>query len=221
MRQRWESRYEAELERIAQALRRPKGIKRYDKILKRLGRLQALYPSIATYYEVEVRQENGLVRSLRWHKVRQKEEEIRFSGQYFLRTSHRDWSEEQIWRTYVLLTEVEETFRVLKDELALRPIFHQKEHRADAHVFVSVLAYHLVHAVRTQLRARDIHHRWDTIREILETHVRLTTQLLEADGTTTYVRNSAEPSFRQKAILDALRIPPHVLPRRRVRMSRS
>ena len=221
MRQRWESRYEAELERIAQGLKRPKGVKRYEKVLKRLGRLQALYPSIATYYEVEVREENGVVRSLRWHKVHEAEEEARFSGQYFLRTSHQDWSEEQIWKTYVLLTEVEETFRVLKEELVLRPIFHQKEDRAEAHLFVSVLAYHLVHAIRTQLRSRGIAHKWKTLREILEMHARLTTQLREVDGKTTYVRNTTEPTFRQRAILDALGIPPQVLPRRRLTMSKA
>lgn len=220
MRARWEKRYEQELAKIAEAVRRPRGIKRTDKVYKRLGRLQALYPSIAPYYQVDLEESMGTVRKVSWMKVREEQEEERFSGQYFIRTSHTDWSEKTIWRTYTLLTEVEDTFRTLKTDLSLRPIFHQKEHRADGHIFVTVLAYHLVHVVRSRLKAQHIHYRWSTLCDILNEHVRVTTRLDEDNGHTTYIRNTVAPSLQQKAILDALGIPPHILRRRRLKIGK-
>lgn len=221
MRQRWEERFEEALRKIDEATRRPGGIKRRAKVLERLGRLRALYPSIAPYYEVHLHtDERDRVYRVSWERVRQEDAEWRFGGFYLLRTSHTDWSEEQIWKTYVLLTEVEDTFRVLKSELHLRPIFHQKEDRTEAHIFVTVLAYHLVQVVRTTLRRQGVHYRWSTLLELLEEHSRLTTTLVDHDGSLVHVRNTAEPSLLQRAIYEALGISPTILPKRRLSLRR-
>ena len=62
-----------------------------------------------------------------------------------MRTNRRDLTEQEIWQLYVMLTRVERAFRNLKSDLGLRPIYHQKERRVDAHIFISVLAYHVLH----------------------------------------------------------------------------
>ncbi len=67
-----------------------------------------------------------------------------FSGSYFLKTSRQDLDEKQLWELYVTITLVEAAFRSLKSELAFRPVFHRKEYRADSHLFIAVLAYHLM-----------------------------------------------------------------------------
>ena len=64
-----------------------------------------------------------------------------------MRTNRRDLTEQEIWQLYVMLTRVERAFRNLKSDLGLRPIYHQKERRVDAHIFISVLAYHVLHAI--------------------------------------------------------------------------
>ncbi|HLE86580.1 MAG TPA: hypothetical protein VI727_02825 [Candidatus Brocadiaceae bacterium] len=73
------------------------------------------------------------------------EVEGKYDGSYLLRTNRRDLTEQEIWQLYVMLTSVERAFRNLKSDLGLRPIYHQKERRVDAHIFISVLAYHVLH----------------------------------------------------------------------------
>jgi transposase len=75
---------------------------------------------------------------------------------YCLRTNQDQWDEATLWYTYTLLTDLEAVFRSLKSELGLRPVFHHKTGRISAHLFISVLAYHLVHIIRVQLKACDI-----------------------------------------------------------------
>ena len=81
------------------------------------------------------------------------QDERDLQGVYLLRTTDNSMSAEDVWRTYMLLTRVEAAFRNLKTDLSIRPIFHHKENRGDAHVLFSVLAYAL--AVTIQLRHRQ------------------------------------------------------------------
>ncbi len=116
------------------------------------------------------------------------------AGTYVLRTSDADWDLDRIVQTYWKLTELEATFRSLKDEIGLRPIWHTKGSRIRAHLFfgvatewwtvegVAVLAYHGVHLLRRRLAARGYHHSWTTIRRKLAGWVRLTTTLRMPNG---------------------------------------
>jgi transposase len=88
-------------------------------------------------------------------------------GVYCLRSNELSWDAEQLWRTYTMFTDLEAVFRSLKGELGLRPIFHSKEERTDGHLFISVLAYQFVQAIRRRLRDHDIHESWASLREIL------------------------------------------------------
>jgi transposase len=71
---------------------------------------------------------------------------------YCLRTNIPDGSEQQLWTTYSMLTEIEATFRSLKTELGLRPVYHQKQDCITSHLFITLLAYHRVHTLRCQLK---------------------------------------------------------------------
>ena len=64
-------------------------------------------------------------------------------GAYLLRTNLKEERPEELWEKYIQLTEAEAAFRALKRELAIRPIFHQKEHRVKAHIVVALLGYAL------------------------------------------------------------------------------
>jgi len=74
-------------------------------------------------------------------------------GVYCLRSNVLDWDAETMWRTYMTLTEAEAVFRALKSELGLRPVYHQKQHRANGHLFISVLAYQAVCVLCTRMKA--------------------------------------------------------------------
>jgi hypothetical protein len=99
-----------------------------------------------------------------------------------LRTNQTQWDAATLWRTYTTLTDLEAVFRALKSELGLRPIYHHKTERVSAHLFISVLAYHLVHAIRLQLKACGIHLSWDGIRRELDGQDRVTVELKREDG---------------------------------------
>ena len=216
MKRQFQKRFEEDLNQIAAALSRKGGTKTYDKVLKRIGRLQQKYAPIARYYEIEVKRQGALATAIEYQYVKPEKAEQRFSGAYFLRTSRTDLNEKDIWSLYMMLTQVEEAFRSLKSELELRPIYHQKEQRCDAHLFIAVLAYHLLNTIQTQLRRDDIHMQWRHIRERLSSHVRITTSMTTKDGRRIHIRKSTEPEPFQRMIYDALGLSYHPLKTKRV-----
>ena len=107
------------------------------------------------------------VTALRWEKTPVPGTMLTDPGVYCLRSNELSWDAERLWRTYMMLTDLEAVFRSLKGELGLRPIFHSKEERSDGHLFISVLAYQLVQTIRRRLRAKGIHDSWSSLREVL------------------------------------------------------
>ncbi len=88
----------------------------------------------------------------------------------------------------------------------MRPVFHHKDHRVDGHLFISVLAYHLVHTLRSQLKAQGIHLSWDGLRAQLEGQDRVTVVLKRDDGKRYHIRKATRPEPRQQVIYEALGI---------------
>jgi len=199
-------RFEAALEKLAEGLHKKGAVKRYEKVLERLGRLRQKYSRAAQYYEVRVEQDpaRGTATAIRWQRTKPIAETL--PGVYCLRTNEQDWDEAILWRTYTMLTDLEAVFRSLKSELGLRPIFHRKTDRVSGHLFISVLAYHLVHTIRFQLKAADIHLSWAGIRRELAGQDRVTVTLTGADGKTIHIRKATRAEPRQQVIYDALGI---------------
>jgi transposase len=105
-----------------------------------------------------------------------------------------------------MLTDLEAVFRSLKSELGLRPVFHHTTERVSGHLFISVLAYHLVHMIRFQLKACDIHLSWEGLRRELQGQDRITVELKRADGKTLHIGKATRPEPRHQLIYDALGI---------------
>ncbi len=198
--------YEAALRSLAEGLHKKRTVKKYDKVLERVGRLKQKHARVARYYDVTVSEDasTGLASTITWQRTTTTEDT--FPGVYCLRTDQTDWDEATLWRTYTMLTDLEAVFRSLKSELGLRPIFHHKTHRVGAHLLISVLAYHLVHSIRLQLKAADIDHSWNRLRRELSGQERVTIELKREDGATVHVRRSSRPEPRQQRIYDALGI---------------
>ena len=132
--------------------------------------------------------------------------EVITPGVYCLRTSHKDLDEKTLWHTYTMLTELEAVFRSLKSELGIRPVFHQVTERVTGHLFISVLAYHLVHSVRYRLKQSQINSSWSQLRNQLEGQSRVTVSMQCKDGQTVHIRKSTRPEPRQQEIYKALEI---------------
>jgi transposase len=200
-------RFEVALQKLADGLPKKGTVKRYEKVLKRVGRLQQKYPRAAQHYEVTVTPDADSDKASALHWTRKKTVDDTLPGVYCLRTNQEHWDEATLWRTYTLLTDLEAVFRCLKSELGLRPVFHHKTHRVSGHLFISVLAYHFVHTIRYQLKACGIHLSWEGLRRALRGQDRVTVELKRADGKMLHIRKATRPEPRQQVIYDALGIP--------------
>ena len=175
-------------------------------MLERIGRLKEKYSRAARYYEVTVEHDEASVNAtaIAWTRITPTDDT--YPGVYCLRTNHDTWDESRLWHTYTMLTDLEAVFRSLKSELGLRPIYHHKTDRVSGHLFISVLAYHLVHTIRYQLKACGITLSWEGVRRALRGQDRITVELKRADGATVHVRKSSRAEPRQREIYDALGI---------------
>lgn len=196
-------RFEEGLEKLAKGLQKKKGVKAIAKVSERLGRLKQQYRYVARRYDITLTEDSktpGKVTGITWTK---KDDEPRL-GIYCLRCSRQDVDARDIWQTYITLTEVEASFRAMKSELGMRPVYHQKTHRVDGHLWITVLAYHVLQTIRYQLKQAGIHASWATLRDHLNQHVRLTTSMTREDGKAVHLRKAAVPTIMQRKIYDAL-----------------
>lgn len=205
MQGRLQQNFEEQLSALSKSIHKKGGTKRYDKVLLRLGRLKEKYKQIARFYQVHVEEKDGFAVRVTWDYLKEQAEQ-RFSGAYFLRTDRTDLSEKTIWSIYVMLTQLEDAFRTLKTDLKLRPVFHQKEQRSDAHIFITLLAYHLLHSIRSYLKQKDIRLSWSKLRDRMSTHCRITNRLRTQSGNTLFIRKCSQPEDFHKMIYDALGI---------------
>lgn len=105
-----------------------------------------------------------------------------------------------------MLTDLEAVFRSLKSELGMRPIYHHKQKRVNGHIFITLIAYHLVQTLRVQLKTQGIHDSWQSLRAKMENQQRVTVVLKREDGATLHIRKATRAEPLQKEIYDALNI---------------
>ena len=173
--------------------------KRYEKVLERLGRIRERHCKVARQYEIAVRPgqktkgKQWLVAAVTLRRSQQHAERTAQAGCYVLRTSHAAWDTQRIVQTYWQLADIEATFRSLKSEAGLRPVYHRKPERVRGHLFIAVLADHAIHLVLRRLQARGIHSSWTTIRRRLSRWMRQTTRLQAEDGSWIETRQDTRP----------------------------
>jgi transposase len=201
-------RYEMELQKSLTALTKASGTKNYDKVLGKLGRLKERYSHVAQHYEVSVERESPEGKNASQITWAKKTDIPRNSGVYCLRSNRCDLGAKALWETYTMLTDLEAAFCSLKSELGFRPIYHQKEARIDGHLFISVLAYHLLHTIRYQLKQQGIDASWDRIRAILSTQCRITSKMNLEDGRVLHIRKTSKADVNQLRIYETLGIDP-------------
>jgi transposase len=154
IRNRFSARMEEALKRLAAAIETGR-LRDRHKMERRLGRIQASHPQVSDLHEVALRDGPDGVR-LHWaiKDDRRVWRELR-EGAYMLRTNLQAGTAEELWRQYMQLTEAEASFRALKSELSIRPLFHQLEPRVKAHVMVAFLGYALWVTLKHLLRRRE------------------------------------------------------------------
>jgi hypothetical protein len=222
MNEQFRSRFEAGLQQIADSLTKKGGVKQEDKVHERIGRLKQKYPSIGRYFDIEVqaqddvqikRRKKGteaiqapkkIATSIKW-AIKEGVDINARSGVYFLRTSMEARSEENVWQFYNTIREIEATFRVLKTDLDLRPIYHKKDENTMAHLHLGLLAYWLVNTVRHQLKQEGIHSGWREIVRTMNTQKAVTTLAQNNHEQVIMIRRCSEPNQPVRKLYDALK----------------
>lgn len=218
MRTQFEQRFEMELQKIAQSVERKGGTKKTVKVHQRIGRVRERYPSVQYYYDIEVTlsEDNHTVTSVNWSKNEQqyaKKEAL--MGLYFLRTSLLLKDEVMIWNIYNTIREIESSFRTLKTDLDLRPVYHKSDAGTMAHLHLGLLAYWVVNTVRCKLKAHGINSHWQEIVRIGNTQKIITTHGTNTAGVVIGVRKCSEPGEQLKNIQSILLIKPKPFAKRK------
>jgi transposase len=181
-------------------------LKERNKIEHRLGKIQARHPQVADLYQVGVREKGGAL-SLQWQVIegRQTWQHAR-EGAYLLRTNLPPERPENLWKNYIQLTEAEAAFRALKSELSIRPIFHQLERRAKAHILVAFLGYALWVTLKHLLIRKGSAVSPAKALALLGTLVSADIVLPTTDGREIRLRRVTTPTAEQKQLLAELGI---------------
>lgn len=196
-------RFEQRLEYLKQGLSLPRRLKRITAVHEHVGRLKDQFSSVAKYYQIDYLedQENGLVKDITWERKKQKEKP---PGEYFLRYSRKKLTENEIWDVYNLTREVEASFRCLKNDLDIRPIFHQKDKYIEPHIWMGLLAYQIVNFIRLGLKDKGINHSWSKISTIMQSQQCATVSIKVKGSKKAYARVCSRPNSEATQIYDAL-----------------
>ena len=180
-----------------------------SKVQEAIGRLKERYSRVARYYAITY---DAATPALSWTEHTEKKAAASaLDGTYLLKTDRQDLADDEIWHLYILLTRVEAAFRALKSPLMERPIFHHLEHRVQTHIFLCVLAYHLLVAIERRCLDHGWHTSWATLREQLSTHQVATVVLPAIDGRILKIRKASTPDDVHREIYRVLQIPHEVM----------
>jgi hypothetical protein len=195
--------FEEALNGINKGLKKKRTHKKYDKIIERIGRLKEKY-GVGSLYDIEVKQQKGVATKIIFTKNPNGKATEKRVGEYVIRTNRLDLTEEEISKIHRTLTTVEDSFRSMKSELGLRPNYHKRDDTSTAHIFITVIAYHIIAGILKKLRTNGINYSWRTIRRILSTQVRVTTSFNTEDKATMHIRTTTTPTLKQSDIYSKL-----------------
>jgi transposase len=209
MHARFATRIEAALERMGRRIARAKRPLDRSALERQIGRLLERNGRAAARYQIRLEAAPDTPAGLRlvWGALAEWDEWARHSeGSYVLRTNVTEWTPESLWQTYVQLTEAEAAFRIHKSELGLRPIWHQKAERVQAHILVCFLGYVLWKTLEQWQKRAGLGH---SPRTILQELARIQSSdvvlpLADGSGRELRIRCVVRPDKAQALLLERL-----------------
>jgi transposase len=211
---RFATQFEEGLQKLADAITKPRTNKRKDAILLRIGRLAQKCKGISQHYSITVTdnaetksaKDPLLATAIHFEKLPVEGSSVTHPGVCCIRTNALCLDAKELWKTYVMLTDLEAVFRSLKSELGLRPVYHQTAERAEGHLFITVLAYQCVQVIRNKLKSHKIHESWQQLRTIMSTQQRVSTTFRKRNGATLHIRKTTLAEAQQLQIYNALNL---------------
>jgi transposase len=197
-----QARFEQDLHAAEAALHKKGGTKKIDKVWERIGRYKERHRQVSGSYKITVTEKQGKATAIDWTIQDNKLKDDKAEGIYFIRTNLQDPQEGPLWDIYNTIRKVESTFRCLKTDLHIRPIYHQTDRRTKAHLNLAVLAYQLVNTIRYLLGRAGIHCDWSHIVRIMSTQ-QVQTIGMPSKTKTIHLRKASKPIKEAKQIYDA------------------
>jgi hypothetical protein len=204
MSEKLEQRYIEELQSLNDGLSKKKTIKNAIKISERLGRIKQKHKIVSGRYQVEIITNNNLATALSWKKNIAQQTQDSNEGVYFIRTNYKDIHEDKLWHIYNLIREVEATFRCLKSDLFIRPVYHKTDIKIKGHIYQTILSYQIVNAIRYFLKEKNINYDWQNIQRIMSTQS-LTQVKLPTKTKNLIIEKPSKPIKEVEQIYNALK----------------
>ena len=179
-------------------------IKNPKKISDKLQRIIVKHGKLSKNYDASLETIEGRITGVAVVEKVSKPEPL--FGCYVIESSHAHMSAEETWKLYMTLTRIESAFRSMKETLGVRPVYHQTAERSAAHIFLAVLAYHLLATIENIMAQQGDTRTWGTLREVMSTLMRGTVTMRDDQGATYHLRISGEPEDEHQVILDKLSI---------------
>ncbi|MFH0991517.1 MAG: IS1634 family transposase [bacterium] len=202
------------VERLKKGLERVKKscasgrVKNVRLVERRIGRLLERFNRASPLFDVDVKELNGKL-DLTWTIHDTYSDWARLSeGYYLLRTNIKDWTPEDLWKAYIQLTQAEAAFRIQKQDLHLRPIWHQREDRVQAHILVCFLAYVLWKCLAQLCKQAGLGNEPRVILEEIKNLTLVDVVLLTRTGTEIRLRCVSKPEQHLAILLHKLNLKP-------------
>jgi len=175
-----------------------------EEMLMKLGAARSRAPTAWRLVDIEMDKESSMfIDTLNWQKLRKVR---RREGRYLLRTNLTENDPALLWQYYIQLVAVEQAFKNLKGDLAIRPVFHHDERRIEAHIFIAFLAYCLqvtlqrrLHALAPGLTARSVLEKFAAV-QMIDVH------LPTADGRELVLTRYTQPERELQLLIQQLRL---------------
>jgi transposase len=202
------------IERLEQSLQKVKKscdsgrVKKLEVVGLRVGRLLERYNRASPLFDINVKERDGKI-DLTWTIHNTYSDWARLSeGCYLLRTNIKDWTPEELWKAYTQLTEAEAAFRIHKQDLSLRPIWHQKEDRVQAHILVCFLAYVMWKCLGQMCKQAGLGNEPRMILEEIKNLTLVDVVLMTRTGTEIKLRCVSKPEQHLAILLQKLNLHP-------------
>ena len=188
---------------LKEGLTLPRKLKKIIPVHEKIGRIKKQFSKVAKLYKISYKEDagKGVVTNIIWELQKERQ---KANGEYFLRYSKEILSEEQIWDTYNLTRDVEATFRCLKTDLDIRPVFHQKDAYIEPHIWLGIVAYQIVNYIKLRLKEKDINYSWSTIVEKMKAQQCSLQSVNKAGGGKIYTKLCTRPNSGLSEIYSAL-----------------
>jgi len=182
MNEKFTEKFENDLKLLTENLQRKGSRRKNADVHQKIGRLKERHSSVSRFYEIKFIEDTvktGTIKLIEWTK---KESIKDYEGTYFIRYSNENLTTEQIWQTYNTIREVESTFRAIKTDLRIRPVYHRDDKQILSHIFLGIIAYQTVNTIRFQLKKKEINLSWEKLVQKLNTYKSITTDMSTKNG---------------------------------------